>query len=262
MTITEEDRTHINQIFSHLRTAEQWMNEEPLHVQSGSSMATDNARTDPHQLGHAVLFTLGVAVDHLHSMRMALTGAGDGKLGLHTFAPFTLTRGALENASTAVWLLTGASRTERYTRLLRREWWSVKNLAELLKEAGYPEEQGIQRRFDRVTDIADRLYIPRTDLNKKPSYSEVVKAAGKCVDMQDGENNLLFVYWKLCSGVAHGDSGVLGLLEHEVLGTAEPGVSIVKLTAPSALLEAGTRAAVLLVDHARQLYSQRVVKHI
>jgi hypothetical protein len=260
--VSNEDQELINKIFGHLRTAEQWMEQEPPRVEPGSSMSTDNARTDPHQLGHAVLFALGVAVDHLHSMRMALTGAGNGKLGLHTFAPFTLSRGALENASTAVWLLSPPNRTARISRLLRHEWSSIKSLGELLKEAGQPQDEGTQKRYDRVTEIADRLSIPSATLRQRPTYTEVVKAAGKCIDMEDGEVNLLFVYWKLCSGVAHGDRGVLHLLEHEVLGPVEPGVSQVKLTAPSALLEAGVRAAVHLVAYARHLYAERAVSHL
>jgi hypothetical protein len=64
-----------------------------------------------YQLGHAALH----AMDHLHCLRALIA---DGQL-LNMYTPYPLVRAALENASTAVWLLAPASRTERIIRRLR-----------------------------------------------------------------------------------------------------------------------------------------------
>jgi hypothetical protein len=56
---------------------------------------------------------------------MALTGTNDNALRLHTYAPFTLLRAAIENAAIAMWVMSGPSREERIVRHLRHELTSI-----------------------------------------------------------------------------------------------------------------------------------------
>jgi hypothetical protein len=113
MTTPDEEVVMINQLLNVLRISEEWMDAKALTVERGSAFAGDDAKTHPYELSQGVAQSIAVAVDHLHCFRMALTGTGDNVLQLHTYAPFTLLRGAIENASTAVWVMTGSSREER-----------------------------------------------------------------------------------------------------------------------------------------------------
>ena len=88
----------------------------PLEVQTGSLLADDDAATGCFQTSHAALGALHTATDHLHSLRTLVRDAG----WLHTYAPFTLCRTALECAATAVWLLAPEARQERIIRQPRQ----------------------------------------------------------------------------------------------------------------------------------------------
>lgn len=262
MSVSDEDRELINKIFEILRMAEQWAGQESPPVQPGSSLATDNARTDPHQISHTVIYSIGIAVDHLHSMRMALTGKGDGQVGLHTYAPFTMTRGALENASAAIWMLAPGNRQERIRRRLWYELASIKQAEGLLNEAHLPQKEGIQRRRDRVLGLADAARIDRARLKGKPTYQDYLEEAGRFTDLVDGENNLVYIMWKLCSAVAHGDTWILPFFDLEMVGPHEPGVGTYRVTAPTPLLYSAVKAAALLVDRAQHLLAQRGTAHL
>src|SRR5258708_22160694 len=87
----------------------------PPGPQSGSALIGDDRHMHPHQLSHAAWSSLSHAVDHLHCLRSLLQDAHV----IHMFAPYSLVRGALENASAAVWMLHPSSRIERVGRRLR-----------------------------------------------------------------------------------------------------------------------------------------------
>jgi hypothetical protein len=68
----------------------------------GSALRGDDLRTHPYELSHAAWHSLSHAVDHLNCLQTLLKDAGL----IHIFAPYSLVRSALENASAAVWMLT------------------------------------------------------------------------------------------------------------------------------------------------------------
>src|SRR4051794_34543238 len=103
----------INELMKVLRVSEEWIGAKILTVETGSSLAGDDGKTHPYDLSQGVAQSIAVAVDHLHCFRTALTGTGDAVLRLHTYAPFTLLRGAVENAAIAVWMMSGSNREER-----------------------------------------------------------------------------------------------------------------------------------------------------
>lgn len=80
----------------------------------GSSLAVDDAALNPFQLSHAVVSALSTAVDHMHALRSLIADAHV----VYPCATFTLLRAALENAATAVWLLTPPDHRDQ--RVLRR----------------------------------------------------------------------------------------------------------------------------------------------
>jgi hypothetical protein len=73
----------------------------PPPPEAGSMLAADDAALASFEVSHAVQGVLLSAVDHIDALRALVV---DAKM-VHSRAPFTLLRAALENAATAVWLL-------------------------------------------------------------------------------------------------------------------------------------------------------------
>jgi hypothetical protein len=78
-------------------------------VLDGSTMAIDNAETEPHQLSHVVQTLLYSAIEHLHATAALVRKAGL----LNNAPPFTLCRAAVETAATAYWMLAPTERRQR-----------------------------------------------------------------------------------------------------------------------------------------------------
>ena len=71
-------------------------------VAGGSALGEDDRRSDPWRPSHAASAALSASLDHLHALSHSLTMEG---AVLHARAPFTLARGAIENAATALWIV-------------------------------------------------------------------------------------------------------------------------------------------------------------
>lgn len=262
MTVTEEEQHLIRQMLDHLMTVDGWI-ERPLpDPLPGSSLAGDDARTDPLQLSHLAVQSIGVAVDHLHSIRMAMC-AGPAQVNLHTYAPFTGTRAAIENASTALWMLLPASRQERIVRRLQLEADGVRNAASTLAQVGQGEGSSLTRQRERLAKVAKANRVSESLLTRqaKPTYTDIVTQAGGHIELRDHDTNYVLLMWRLCSAVAHGDSWINTFFDLEVLGPLSPGVSAVRITAPTPLLLAGVRAALALVSRAQHLVVLRGALH-
>ena len=110
VTVTDEDREQVKQIFQLLELAERWREWDWPSVQRGSAMHADNAKTNPRQISHLIIQSTSAAIDHLHCLRNSMRGSGPDSLWVHVQAPFSLLRDAIENTSTAMWLMAPASR--------------------------------------------------------------------------------------------------------------------------------------------------------
>jgi hypothetical protein len=263
MTTPDEERVMINELLKILRVSEEWMAAKPTTVENGSSFSGDDAKTEPFQLSHGVAQSITNAVDHLHCFRMALTGTGDSVLRLHTYAPFTLLRGAIENAAIAVWVMSSNNRKERVTRHLWHELTSVRRLQSLLEAAGEPVGQVTLGRKNALLDLAAACGIDRRAVdNRDLTASIIVKSASDAAGLTDGQLPLAFLFWKMCSAIAHGDRGYVGLFEHERVGPISPGVSSVIVTAKTQQLVSGSRGAVAMITAARALAAQRSASHL
>ncbi|MEV6204776.1 hypothetical protein AB0M64_33110 [Streptomyces sp. NPDC051771] len=126
MPVTPDEQALLRALLRHFervpslgeRTSTNWSG---WHVQPRSPLASDDKQTDPYQLSHSAHLALVVAVDHLQALVTLVKGHGSGRvreLTIHTHAPFTLLRAALENAARAVWLLGPSRRSERVWRRL------------------------------------------------------------------------------------------------------------------------------------------------
>ena len=93
-------------------------------VRSGSATESDDGIPAPYQMSHEAWRKLSSAVDHVNAARAPLAAA---EPVLYPFAPYTLLRAALENASVTVWLLTPNEQEERVRRRLRLAADHIKN---------------------------------------------------------------------------------------------------------------------------------------
>lgn len=137
------------------------------------------------------------AVDHLGSLRALLV---DAKV-IHMCAPFTLVRGALENACGAVWLLQPPNREDRLTRGLRLAIADTGNGGKARQLTGQPAPRTAQERTDEIHAIGARAGINAAALKKPAGYTEIIKT----VDADGPANSAIEASWRLCSGFAHGD---------------------------------------------------------
>ena len=103
------------------------------------------------------------AIDHLHCLRMAMRGPEPNSVAVHIQAPFSLARGALENASTAMWLMVPPGRQERIRRRLRYEMASVKTWSRSWKRVGC--QNGTARRSVGIASFAWLVRLASTNEN-------------------------------------------------------------------------------------------------
>jgi hypothetical protein len=100
--------------------------------EAGSSLREDDDATHPYEISHAAHGALVSASDHLDALRALVADAHV----VHARASFTLLRAALENSSTAVWLLGPPDRDERILRRLRLQWADSRDLETATLRAG------------------------------------------------------------------------------------------------------------------------------
>ena len=98
----------------HQRQLEQVDDSGRAAVERGSPLAGDDRATAPYHMSHMVALALGVAVDHLHALRVAVQEA----TSLHLYAPYTLLRATIESAATVTYLWGESRRSERVRRRL------------------------------------------------------------------------------------------------------------------------------------------------
>lgn len=216
-----------------------------------SPLAADDRATSPYHLSHAAWFALHTAVDHLHLHRTAVREAGV----IHTFAPYTLLRGAFENACTAVWLLAPPSRDERVLRRLRHYSANINNAERIAAVVGADDATEHEQRRRRIVDVGLSRGFTRKQVLERLSPTEVVTAAGGHSAM--GETRARLV-WGLCSGSAHGDFWSLPTLAHHVeLPGAPDGIAHLRVTGDASKLHFLTFYAVAMARNGWSLYDKR-----
>jgi hypothetical protein len=262
VTIGDQKADQIRELLNILRITEKWMSHALPRVEPKSAFAGDDARTTRHEVSQAVHHALNIAVDHLHCLRMALTGQGGNTISLHAHAPFTLIRAALENAAVAVWLAAPAKRQERITRRLRLEMRNIDEIKQMLKAADSLDLKDVQDRTDTVNRLTTQANIDPSAVRQRPAYSEIVKLASEVAELSDADHNLGYLFWKMCSAFAHGDRWTISLLDLEQLGVVSPGVSTYRVTAPTESVLGGVRGAIAMIMHGQRLHRFRVQSHM
>jgi hypothetical protein len=246
-------------MFGHLDRIDPWLGRmDPAGTHEPpaerSVMSRDDKETDPFQISHAAWHALSHAVDHLHCLRALLK---DAHL-MHMYAPYSLVRAALENASAAVWLLHPDDCDERILRRLRFAALDIRNGEEARRLVDAPA--GPKTEADRIEQIRALAQRRRVDqqavLKKRPvSYGEIVKVAAST--RRPGETAYVII-WKMCSGIAHGDLWTtLGVMSREELPGAPPDIAHLKITASVKTLMLCAYYAVDMTDVGWGLYDER-----
>lgn len=250
------DAPHYKELLRLLGEVEGWLARIDPRVDHpqpapGSPLCADDERTDPYQLSHAAWHSLSHAVDHLHCVRTLLRDAGV----IHMFAPYSLVRSALENASAAVWLLRPTSRSERIGRRLRFAAVDIRNGEEAKRLTGQIGPRSEQEQMDQLREIAKRAGVDEAGAVRRVGYKEIIQDATST--LVPGPNMILFS-WRMCSGMTHGDLWpTLGVSERVELPGAPSGIGTFKITANVQALMYVTAFAIHLTRQGWQLYDQR-----
>ncbi|WP_431916983.1 hypothetical protein [Micromonospora wenchangensis] len=224
--------------------------------QERSELSRDNKETEPHQLSQAAWHSLSHAVDHLHCLRTLLKDAHM----MHMYAPYSLARAALENASAAVWLLAPDDRAERILRRLRFAALDVRGgeAARKLLDAPGPKTQ--TERLGELRAIAKRRDLDEDAAVKHVGYAEIVKAAG---DTMRSGNTPFLLTWRMCSAIAHGDFwATINVVSTEELPGAPPAIAHLKVTANVRTLFFAVYFAVAMTSTGWRLFDQRGTRQV
>ena len=216
-----------------------------------SPMGEDDDRLQPYQLSHAAWHSLAHAVDHLVCLQALLGGA---RL-VPMYAPFSLVRAVLENSCAAVWMLQPPRRAERITRRLQFAVTDIRNGEEAKEIVQQPGPRTKQDRLDQVRAIAIGGGISWNSVKSGSGYKDIVQAAGGGTGPAA---DVIYLSWKLCSGMAHGDfwptwSG----MDRVELPGASPGTGAFKIEANLKLLLHVTGLAVKMTGCGFELYDER-----
>lgn len=223
--------------------------EESLAIDPRSSIAGDDKASAPYQVSFCVGSSLHVAVDNLHALKTLI----HERQLLHTMAPFTLARGALETLTAAFWVLHPSRRDERVSRALR---WHMKNFVDQntalsrLAGSGY---DGIEARKTSLFEVTDRRGIPRDHIAKGYSSTEAVLYTA-----DNGSFPHVAFLWRLCSGYAHGRPwAVLGSSEKEKGESPTPDRLHLRLSASPEHVQTVAAASVRLMEVVGELRTER-----
>lgn len=220
---------------------------EEFPVGVGSALAGDDTASTPYQVSHCVRMCMTAGVDHLHALKVLVVDSGI----LHVAAPFSLSRGALENFAAAFWMLHPPARDTRVERALR---WHAKNFKDqetAVGQLGLPGHVSKEDKLLKLDAVAQRRGIPTTFRSGYFSSEAVTYA-------EERSTTKVLLPWQLCSGFAHGRPwAYLGASGLEETSTSDPGVSFAKLTSSMSTVLYPALEALRLLQDLLRLYKQR-----
>jgi len=168
--------------------------QEPHDAAPGSLLHIADAMTEPHQVSHLIGFLLHTAVDHLHALKSLMADAK----AQHTFAPYTLIRGAIEAASTALWIVQDDDPRQVTHRALTLEYMNLGDQRRAVRtvdpDAGYDEE-----RLSRLREVLTRNDLTIQKVKNGPTVTRIISEAASHFDIPTSR-----LTWQMCSAAAHG----------------------------------------------------------
>lgn len=262
--MTPEEEAQIRQLGQALEAVNRW--QDPVtgiqtgswRTASGSELEADDKLATPYTVSAAAWSAITAAVDHLGTLRDSLfqhTGPDTVHATIHTHGQLTLVRGALENASLALWLLEDDQSAERIVRRIQEEWDEIRQLEIVRSETESPSRKTMADREKELTDLLMKVGGDPTRLKKRPNYGDIVKLAGASQPMGSVG---AFVTWKMCSSIAHGElRGQLVYLTNTPMGAPAPGMQLNSITGNIKLMSFGCMIAIGTTGEALRLYAKR-----
>ncbi|MEV0453901.1 hypothetical protein [Catellatospora methionotrophica] len=232
----DDDRPHYLALLRSLELIEPWlkrMDPESGRMQPGarSPLLGDDNRLHPYETSHATWHSLSHAVDHLHLLQTVLR---DARV-IHMYAPYSLIRGALENAAAAVWMLEPSARSGRLVRRMRLAAADIRNGEKAKELIGHTGPRPLQGRLDDLRKIAANEALDEKQALARVGYEEIVREAGRHTIAGDV---LACLVWKVSSGIAHGDLWTtLNVSDRMELPGAPPGIAHLRITANMEMLK-------------------------
>lgn len=253
--MNDEERADFQRLAESLEVVDDWAERISVDgdrpaVAARSPLAGDDRRSAPYGVSWGVWHSLSHAVDHLHCLRDVLL---DAQM-LHIYAPYTLLRGAVENAAAAAWVLAPASRDARVTRRLRLAAVDMRNGTAAAQLIGATPPRALDDRLQDLRDLARRDGLEEKEVVRQVSYAEIVRTVGEELP---GTANLPLLIWKACSAVAHGDLwATVNVTELERLDEVE-GMVGNRVSASVRTLSFMAALTVRLTETAWSLYDRR-----
>ncbi|MCS6556396.1 hypothetical protein K0028_14745 [Curtobacterium flaccumfaciens pv. flaccumfaciens] len=185
-----------------------------IHSSRRSVMSVDDEHSNPIQFSHMVHFCMLVAIDDLQALRQLMHPDGADVVSVPIFAMYPLLRGVIEASAQAIWLLEGADRAERLTRLVRArstelayEQDLAREIAKSLPAGRERQEMEKQIKKDRrrrrsyIIDVIEQNGLDRGACDvTMPGYGPLVELAGPHVGIN---GNLVRSVWQFVSGLTH-----------------------------------------------------------
>jgi hypothetical protein len=196
-------------------------------IEPRSDLAGDDRHTRPLQLSHSIQNLISAAVDHQHALAR-LVGGDRGIL--HTNAPFSLSRGAIESAATALWMLqptdSWRQRVRRlviYQRQDRHDYEVAARLVESRVGGGLPET--LEMRKGWIEAIIRACNI--TNLPRQLDITKVITEVDAAIDT----TRHVETFWRTASAFAHGRQwAMINALVREEQADLGKGVAVVKIS--------------------------------
>ncbi|GAA3264520.1 hypothetical protein GCM10010469_34200 [Streptomyces labedae] len=225
-------------------------------VEAGSSLSGDDAKIPTLMMSSAAYQCFVHAVDHLHAVQALLFEA---KV-MHSYAPYSLLRAAVEAAGEAIWLLGPSGRQERIRRCLKRAYENVSKGKDFMDLSGLqPSGRSHAERVQEIRDLAAEHGLDPNDVCGRWSTQRQLKYVDE--DVRHDKDALAQNLWQICSGFAHGrEWATLGLLERTVHSQVGNVVQV-RLSSSTEVLHNMLYMATILTGRAKQLYDIRRTCH-
>lgn len=224
----------------------------------GSDLEADDNIAHPCDVSPAAWAAIFAAVSHLGCLRDSLfhqTGPGAFAAPIHTHGQLTLVRGALENASMAVWLLQPDLSADRILRRVQLDWCELDQLDKVRVEMHSPGRKTMAQHKQDLTKLLLKAGADPAKLKKRPGYGEIVSAAG---DHGPAGSKAALIVWKACSAVAHGElRGMIAYLSHESVRSSAPGMQLIRVAGNVQLMIVGAMMGLETTARALAAYSMR-----
>jgi hypothetical protein len=198
-----------------------------------------------------------VAVDHLHGLRLMVMGPPDhetASLYLRTHAPFTLLRATMENAATAIWLLSPEDSSERALRVFRLGAAEVRNSGAGRALTGTVGPRTKNQRLDRIHERAGAARLDPATALTRADYLEIMRYAGGRVGIPGDAAEAL---WRACSALAHGDLWPVVSVLSTTDARVSAGVATKALTTNTTISVKTAAMSVTMIDAAFRLYGEQ-----